>query len=416
MIGLTTSITDRWRYQDTVLTLCTMSMFATMVARISFSPLVPAITDSYGVSNTAIGVALTGMWLTYGMVQFPSGVLASRFGERRIILIATGGTMITCLLVTVAPLFVLFAAGTILLGAIAGMHYSVGTALLSRTYKNVGTAIGVHHLGGAAGGLLGPIGASWLLSRYGWQYAVVGAAFIAGIVFVLFLWRVRPVEAQNPNAKIRDRSALTSSLQTLKNPKISLLMFITILIMFVLQGLISFLPTFFVEFHSRSTELGGVLFAVFFGTQAVTQTVAGIISDYIDPSKIISSCLIIGMVGLGVLLAGSQLLVIVTGSVLIGLGAAVLTVLITQIMNSLPESERNSSFGLTQSVVMVGGSLGSVSVGLLADLYGWYVSFGVLTALFGLAFFTYVIDPTNTRRSRRSSKPTEPENTNTVND
>jgi MFS family permease len=391
-------------------------MLATMVARISFSPLVPAITDSYGVSNGVIGVALTGMWFTYGIVQFPSGVLANRYGERRIILVATGGTAMTCLLIITTPLFVLFTAGTVLLGAVAGMHYSVATALLSRTYENVGTAIGIHHLGGAAGGLLGPIGASWLLNQYGWQHAVIGSALIAGIAFVLFLWRVRPVKPQNPDAKLDRQLAITPALKTLRQPGITLLIFITILTMFVLQGLISFLPTFFIEFHERSTEIAGILFAIFFGTQAVMQTGVGVMSDYVDSGKIVSLCLVVGIVGLGMLLTSGGFIVIVTGSVLIGLGAAVLTVLIAQIMNSLPEGERSSSFGLTQSVVMVGGSLGSVSVGVLADLYGWYVAFGVLTALFGLAFLTYVLDPTNARPTSQRSEQTDPEEKTAAND
>lgn len=416
MIGITKSVAGRWRYQDTVLTLCTLSMFATMVARISFSPLVPAITESYGVSNGVIGIALTGMWFTYGMVQFPSGVLASRYGERRIILVATGGTMLTCLLITAAPIFVLFTAGTILLGAVAGMHYSVATTLLSRTYENVGTAIGVHHLGGAIGGLLGPVGASWLLNRYGWEHAVFGSALIAGLAFTLFLWRVRPVDAQNPDTKIAPQSTIRSTLQILKRPRIALLMFVTVLIMFILQGLISFLPTFFVEFHGRSTELAGILFAVFFGTQAVIQTGLGALSDYVDSGKIVSLCLVIGIMGLGLLLASSSFVIIVSASVLLGFGAAVLTVLITQVMNSLPADERNASFGFTQSIVMVGGSLGSVSVGLLADFYGWYLSFGVLTALFGLAFLTYVFYPISAQPTEPHSKSKDHEQTTSPND
>jgi MFS family permease len=146
------------------------------------------------------------------------------------------------------------------------------------------------------------------------------------------------------------------------------------------------------------------------------QTGVGVMSDYVDSGKIVSLCLVVGIVGLGMLLTSGGFIVIVTGSVLIGLGAAVLTVLIAQIMNSLPEGERSSSFGLTQSVVMVGGSLGSVSVGVLADLYGWYVAFGVLTALFGLAFLTYVLDPTNARPTSQRSEQTDPEEKTAAND
>jgi len=60
----------RWRYRHTVLTLCTFTIFAMMVSRLAISPIVPLITADFAVSNTVIGCALTGMWLS----QFPSGI------------------------------------------------------------------------------------------------------------------------------------------------------------------------------------------------------------------------------------------------------------------------------------------------------------------------------------------------------
>ena len=70
----------RWRYRETVLTLCTVAFFVTMVGRLAISPLIPDIAADLDISNALIGGALTMMWVVYALVQFPSGVLADLFG------------------------------------------------------------------------------------------------------------------------------------------------------------------------------------------------------------------------------------------------------------------------------------------------------------------------------------------------
>lgn len=388
-MGLTHGVTDRWRYEETVLSLCAVAMFATSVARISFSPLVPAITETYGVSNGLIGLTLTGMWFTYGVIQFPSGVLATRYGERTTILFALGGTMATCLLISVAPVFAVFVLGTILLGTVAGMHYSVATTLLSRTYDNVGSAIGIHHLGGAAGGLLGPIGATWLLKQYSWHHAIVASAGVAGVAFVLFYWRVRPSEPQEATATDGGMEVGREAFEALRSFESAFLVGVMIVYMFVGQAVISFLPTFLVTFHGQSTTLAGTIFAAFFVINGVMQTGIGVLADYLDRNLLIIGCLVLGIAGFGLLIGSGGLAIIVTASVLIGVGTCGMTVLIAQIMDYLPEVVRSSGFGLTQSIVMIGGSFGSVSAGMLADQFGWAVSFGVLGGLLTLLLVSY---------------------------
>ncbi|PSQ18118.1 MFS transporter, partial [Halobacteriales archaeon QS_8_69_73] len=81
-------------YRYIVLTLCTLAFTATMVARLAISPVVPDVTAAFSVSRSAVGLALTGMWAAYALAQFPSGVLADRVGERRIILAAVGTTAV----------------------------------------------------------------------------------------------------------------------------------------------------------------------------------------------------------------------------------------------------------------------------------------------------------------------------------
>lgn len=80
----------------------------TYFARSALSPVVPFITDEYSISNTQIGMALSCMWVAYGLTQYPSGKLADKFGEKHIILISIGGTAVMSLIAAIAPLFVVF--------------------------------------------------------------------------------------------------------------------------------------------------------------------------------------------------------------------------------------------------------------------------------------------------------------------
>jgi len=120
-----------WTYEGAVLGVCTLAFFATMAARLVISPVVPLIGADFAVSNGALGLALTGMWFAYAASQFPSGLLADRYGERRIILVAVVGTAGASALLAVAPTYGIFLLGAVVLGGVAGLHFSVATGVLA---------------------------------------------------------------------------------------------------------------------------------------------------------------------------------------------------------------------------------------------------------------------------------------------
>ncbi|SFC27382.1 Sugar phosphate permease [Halobiforma haloterrestris] len=382
----------RWRYRETVLVLSTLAFFATMVGRLAISPVVPMVTEDFGVSNSVIGIALTGMWMTYFLSQFPSGLFADRHGERPVILVAVGGTAVASVFLAVAPLFGIFLLGTLLLGAVAGLHYSVATTLLTRTYDEIGTAIGVHNSGGPLAGLIAPPIAAWIGVRYGWRPAVAIGAAAAVPVFVLFAWRVRPTEPRRPDEPVRDRLELEPILELLSRPEIAFPVVLAILAAFVWQATSSFLPTFLVEHRGQSTEFAGVVFASYFVVQAITQVGVGAVSDRYGRDLATAGCMVLASTGFGLLVAvpgrialGGAVLLIGTG---LGWGAA----LLPRFMDVLGEEERGAGFGLVRTVYGFVGALGSVCTGILADLFGWGVSFAVLGGLLALVFVALVVN------------------------
>ncbi|WP_137291017.1 MFS transporter [Natronorubrum halophilum] len=382
----------RWRYRETVLALCTLAFFATMAGRLVISPVVPLIIEEFAVSNSVIGIALTGLWMAYFAAQFPSGILADRFGERPIILVAIGGTAIASAFLALAPLFSLFVIGTIALGGVAGLHYSVATTLLTRTYDEIGTAIGVHNSGGPAAGLLAPPVAAWIGVRYGWRPAVAIGAAMAIPVFVLFAWRVRPTEPRRPDQRMAERFELEPILELLSRPQIAFPICLAVAGAFVWQATASFLPTFLVEHRGQSTELAGTVFAGYFVVQAVTQVGVGAASDRYGRDLATAGCMVLAATGFGLLVAAPGTISLLAAVVLVGTGLGWGAALLPRFMDVLSESERGAGFGLIRTVYGFIGALGSVVTGLLADLFGWGVSFAVLAALLALVFVALAVN------------------------
>ncbi len=381
-----------WQYRHTVLTLCMLAFFVTYFARLAISPVVPFITEDFEISNTLVGVALTGMWLAYGLAQFPSGLLADRHGEKVIILIAVGGTTVMSLLLALSPVYAVFVIAAVVLGGVAGLHYAVATTLLSRTFDDLGTAVGIHSIGGPLAGLIAPVAAAWVGVRYGWRPAVAVTAIVGIPIFLLFLWRIRPTEPRRPEESLGARLEVNSLVGLVLRPKIAFPLLIAIAGTYVVQGLLSFLPAFLIAFHDYTPTAAGVAFSAFFIVRACSQVLLGRASDAYGRDVVIAGSMIAGAVGLPLIVLDPGLLVMAVGVVFVGVASSFFAVIDPRFIDALPVEERGTGFGLVRTVYTVLGAAGSVGVGLTADLFGWAVAFGTLAVLLFLSFLALTVN------------------------
>jgi MFS family permease len=374
----------RWQYRTTVLALCLLAFFVTYFARMAISPVIPFISEDFDVTNTQIGFALSGMWLAYGLSQFPSGVLGDRYGEKRVILVAVGGTTVASLLLAFAPAFSVFVLFAVFLGLVAGLHYAVATTLLSRTYDELGRAVGIHSIGGPLAGLVAPVAAAWVGTRYGWRPAVALALLVGVPVFALFAWRVRPTEPRRPDQPMRDRFELEALYGLVSRPAIAFTLGIAMLGTFIVQGLLTFLPTFLIQYHDYSATPAGIAFSAFFVVRTVGQFVLGELSDRHGRDLAIGLSMAAGMIGVFGMVLGSGLVAIGVAVLLAGLGSSFFAALDPRFLDQFGDTERGAGFGLVRTVYTVIGAAGSVGVGLFADLFGWGIAFVILGVMFSL--------------------------------
>jgi MFS family permease len=326
------------------------------------------------------------MWFAYGLSQFPSGVLSDRYGEKPIILVAVGGSVIASVLLAFSPVVAAFVVFAVLLGSVAGLHYAVATTLLSRTYDELGRAVGIHSIGGPLAGLVAPVAAAWVGVRFGWRPALALTLAVGIPVFALFAWRIRPTEPRRPDQPMRERFELATLLDLVSRPTIAFTLAIAMLGTFVVQGLLTFLPTFLVEHHRYSATLAGTAFSAFFLVRTVGQFVVGELSDRYGRDPVIGASMLAGAVGLFGLVAGETRIAVAVAVLGAGVGSSFFAALDPRFLDQFGDAERGAGFGLVRTVYTVVGSAGSVGVGLLADLFGWATAYLVLAGLFAVTF------------------------------
>lgn len=375
-----------WRYRHTVLVLATIAFFATMAARVAISPVVPSITDSFQVSKGAIGVALSGMWAAYALMQFPSGVLGDRYGERRVILAAVGLTAAACILLAVSPSYAGFAIFAIVLGGAAGLHYTVATTFISKHYSNIGRAIGFHVAGGPLAGLTVPVLAAVVGATFGWRYALLIGAVIAVPTYLAISTVVRPTEPDRPDQPMRERFELRAMVRLLSRPEIAYTTVLAFTGAFTWQATASFLPTFFVEQHGLTTATASVLFSLYFVVHGLTQPTMGWLSDRFDRDAAATLTMGFGIVGFSLLVVGTELPTLLLGTTLTGVAMSWGAPLQSRFIDELSAEERGAGFGLVRTVYMLLGATGSVVVGVLADVSGWPVAMGLLAGVMAAGF------------------------------
>lgn len=363
-----------------MLVLASAGNFSQLGARMLISPLVPAIMVTFGVTKSRIGLVLTGMWAIYALFQYPGGTLGDRFDERRMLFVALVFTAVTPVLIGAAPTFFVFGLFVLLLGAGAGLYFPVASSMLTKRYARTGQALSILTAGGSIAGLIYPAAAGFLVVAVGWRLTMAGGGLVAFAVLLGGILFTHSPEGGNGTDGV-DWLTLEEMVAILRRPGLAFTVALAIAFGFTWQGLASFFPTFLFEYWSLSETAAGVAFGGLYLLSSVAQPVAGRVSDAFDRDVAMLTSAILAASGLLVLLFAPALPFVLLGVVLLGLGVSWPGVVQARIMDHFGDAERGQGFGFIRTVYMLGGSLGSVIVGSLADGFGWPVAYGILVVL-----------------------------------
>ena len=379
------SDTGRWYSRYTVLVLCVGAYFAIRFIQLAVSAVLPSILDTFGVSRTAIGIVLGGMWTAYGIAQLPSGILSDRFEARLVVLGAVSLTSVAGILLAGTPSFLLFGVFVVVLGIGAGLYYNAATALLTDRFDAVGQAIGIHRIGDPAAGLLAPPIAAAVAVRYGWRVALGVGVGIAVLVVAVFVHGVPSTSHERTNESLRELFAPTSLIKLLSQPGLAYTTALAMLAEFVSLATMSLLPTFFVQHHGYTLARAGVLFSVLAAIEGALQPVVGRVSDRLGRDVVLTVMMGAGILGYGTLSTTTGFALAVPAVGLAGFAMSWAPPLQSRAIDELAGAEQGTGFGLFRTIYILSGALGTVVTGVVVDTAGWGTSFLMLTGLLAVA-------------------------------
>jgi DHA2 family multidrug resistance protein len=153
----------------------------------------PHMQGSVAASAEQISWVLTSYIVASAIMTPPSGFLTSRFGRKRILLIAVAGFIVTSMLCGAAQSLNQIVLFRLLQGCFGAALVPIAQAVLLDIYtlKERGAAMGVFGVAVMVGPVAGPVVGGWLTDNLNWRWIFyinlpLGALAFAGIMFFMY--------------------------------------------------------------------------------------------------------------------------------------------------------------------------------------------------------------------------------------
>ncbi len=384
----------------------------TLGMRFIIPTLLSQIEETFPVSDTLAGLAITALWIGYALMQFPAGVLVNRLGERRLLSTSLCLSGVSMLLLGFAPVFGVFFLGSAAYGLTSGLYGPSRGTVLSRTFtRNAGAAFGITLAIGSLGSAFLPNIAAATVAAVGWR-AILAGLSVPFFVMAVAAWNVVPERSSedgspsgdSPNADtVSDggESDTTSTsalpdfrelLGTLSDRSILLSTLSVAILLFAYQGITAFLPTY-LQTKGLSQGTAALLFGFMFVVGAASQIVAGSAADRVGIKPVLLVVTAIGVVApIALTLVSGKLAVAVVVGIL-GTRMAVNAVTNSYIVGALPDHLQGSAWGFIRTGFFLVGSTGSTFMGFFADANELNLAFVILGVLSAVALGLYALLP-----------------------
>jgi len=249
----------RWDYGYTVLLLCWFGWIAIYLCRSVLAPVLPVISREFGMTHAQGGMLETAYLIGYIVVKIPAGVIANRIGIKRTLLVGMVGYAVSTALNFLAAGFMHLFALRFLIGLFQGVHLPLANTLLSERFGDrQGRAIGFHESGPNVGNSIAYPLTVAIASAWGWRYAFLLLslpAFILAGATIVILRDERTLEtAKGMEDDGGSRTGLGDFLWFLAPLALAHAVY-----NLCLRSLLTFAPSFLVEFRGMSLETAGFI-------------------------------------------------------------------------------------------------------------------------------------------------------------
>lgn len=347
-------------------------------------PLFPLLLGVFGANYFQLGLVMTVFSYAFGLGSLPAGVLADKFGPKRLLVVYLFGAGILCL--AVLPVNGLLPFGIILgfLGLLGSLYHPAANTMIIMEMKEQGKALGINGIAGSIGTAAVPVLAAWLGTRLGWKspHVIFGSLTLLVGVFALRL----------PSPERREGKQSEETGDDAIDPPVLVAFFASCAIMgMASRGTLTFLPTYLGQkvvlgVSLDKVTLGGVFATLTLVFGAAGQYVAGRLVDRHRPDFLYAVTLLVAAATL-VVMTISDGMVLIAASVVNAFFTFAYQPLQNMLISKLlPKKRLGVGYGVMFFMSFGVGSAAAAFSGWLADGYGLQAVFLAATVNAGLAF------------------------------
>ncbi|MBW1962151.1 MAG: MFS transporter [Deltaproteobacteria bacterium] len=255
----------------------------------SFSVMLPAIKETFGISAVQIGAIITARELAAGMASFPGGVVSDYLRRYRGLLMASCMVMFALgwWVIGISPVYPLLLAGMVMVASAGSIWHLPSLAELSLQFsRRRGAALAVHGVGGSLGDIFGPMITGLLLGVLSWRGIISMYAALPLIMACWVTWAFRGLGNQKSRtvntrqleeADIRLQFKITKHI--LKQTHIWRVNVVAGLRGMCFDIFVTFLPLFMKEKLGFSSQSIGFHFGLLWTVGIIASPVMGHLSD-----------------------------------------------------------------------------------------------------------------------------------------
>ena len=355
-----------------------LAIFVTFASQALLTPTLPLYVKSLGGSASAAGWALFAFAAPSFLVRPIMGHACDRWGGMLVLAVGLGVLAVGGLLYFLPFLAAVFAA-SILRGTAWGATSTGGLAVLvtAAPHHRRGEAAGYYNSALASASIMFPALALWFIHGHGGFHAVFAMSIAFCIAAVPMTLAIR-AEREAPAVRATDVAAP----MRLINGGIVLAMALNLAASIPQPSILSFLPL-----YAQHLKLGNVsIFYVVSGVLTVIiRPMLGRHADSLGRGPFIAFGLAIQAVGYMLVFLSSTAPLILTGAVISEFGPAFVgAATMALAMDFAPHGGRGRAMATFSMSYQMGGGLGAVLAGTLADMFGlrsMYIGALAVTAL-----------------------------------
>jgi MFS family permease len=374
-------------YRWVILAVAVTAFLQTHLHRLGFAPLIPTFVRDLGLSYAAAGTIQTAYFWTYTVVQVPVGVIADRWGARRVMVVCMALLAVGAIAFSAGDDFAAGVAARMLVGLGAAGVWVPAMRLVSEWFPagERARATGLISAGGGIGGTLGLVLVPWLASLWGWRLAYGATALPALLTLVLIALLLRPGPAGR--GVLPARGSLRAVLRARELWPFNLMVFFSYGAYF---SFLTFLPAFLVAVPGASPAVAGTITSLITAGTVVSWPGAGWLSDRQGRRKPLTivgqlgsalACVFFALVAPHVGLGSAAAAAAVTGLVV---GGMILP--FVMVVELFPPQLAATAAGVVNTSCFVGGMILPIVLGRLVDVTGGFTAAFLLAAVLqGLA-------------------------------